>query len=241
VIFDQGRRILSFRDSVGGVIREASVPRGFFNGIIAVPEHRRIILAGRLAGGPPAGTLDLHELDYAGRRIRSFRAAPPSGSLWQAKFAAMWMARVNDNVVTGSLNSRRLRLYNLRTRDERTIDITGGAGWLAPLAWPSDALLERGTTSQTTAERITAWMRTQRLFNAAFPLGEGRILVRAQAYDLEQHPFFYYVVVDTAGRTVAISQATRNQVVSTVADTVFWITTQERAVPRLGSGILRAR
>src|SRR5207248_812031 len=77
---------------------------------------------------------------------------PASG--WEGRFAALFAAQVGPNVVIGSMNSNRLRVYNRHTATSRWFEV--GDGRFPPLTWPSDALLERGATRQTVAELVRA-------------------------------------------------------------------------------------
>jgi hypothetical protein len=237
VIYDRGRGILSFRDSASRVIREVPLAAsGFFTGLVALPAERKLVLSGRAhakSGGDAPG-YDLHEFDFSGRRVSSYAKSPRTRSGWEARFAAVFAAGVDGKLVTGSLNSNRLRFYDRTTGKTRWIDV--GSGWHPPLEWPSDRELRRKDTPESVAERVTAWGHRQRLFNGVFPLDGGRLLVRVQTFTPSGERSFLYAVADTGGRTIAVSHATSALVVNTAADTVFWLERSPGGPVRFGSG-----
>jgi hypothetical protein len=239
VVYDQTRRVLSLRDSSGAFIEDSPLIKGFFNGMVALPEHHRVLLAGMTTSQlGDAKDADLHEFDLAGHRSVSFAKTARLGSKWADRLAALFAIRIGDEVVTGSLNSNRIRLYALSTGRTRWIAIA--PRWYREPEWPSDALLQRTASSQTVAERVTNFIHTQRLMNGAFPLTNGRFLVRFMAFTSPTDKAFYYAIADTSGRTYVVSRATRANVVATRADTVFWVHPGQANDPLLGSGVVDA-
>lgn len=59
--------------------------------------------------------------------------------------------------------------------------------------------------------------------NGVVAIGEGRLLVRFQAWSPSAEPFFYYAVVDATGKMSQITNATRAQVFDAHGDTLYWI------------------
>jgi hypothetical protein len=226
-IFDQGKRVLSIRDARGVAIGETAPLKGFFNGVVALPRERRVLLSGTLFG-PASEESELHEFDYSGRRLASYAERERAASGWEAKFGAVFAAQIGRSTVIGTLSSNRLRVYDRRTHTARWMDVA--PDWYHPLAWPSDRLLVRGASSQSVSRVLANWMRTQRLMNAVFPLSGGRLLVRFVTIISPHDHVYYYALADTMGRTTAVSRATRARMLATRGDTMYW------ALPNGGTG-----
>src|SRR5207237_407336 len=133
--------------------------------------------------------------------------------------AAEFVGQSGEFLVTGTMNSSRLRLLERTSHKEHWIDVA--PGWQR-LDWPSDALLG-WANRQTAAKRMQDWSHQQRLMNGVFTVGGGRLLARFRGYASGGDEIFYYVLTDTAGRTLGISHATRARVVASASDTVFWV------------------
>jgi len=237
VIYDYLRRLISVRDSLGRTLRESPILKGDFNSILAFPEEQRVILAGpTLRAIDGANGMDLHEFDYAGKLRASYAKTvrPPSG--WARRIAAIATARMGSTVIMGAMNSNRLRMYDRRTGTVRWLE--AAPGWYRPIAWPSDAILQHGASRQTAAQILRNWMYTQRLLSGVYPLTHGRLLVRFLAFAPDHSRLFHYAVMDTTGRTFAVSRATRAQVLVVVADTAMWVSGAGSRDAWLGSGVV---
>jgi hypothetical protein len=218
VVYDQRRRVISLRDSLGQLISESPSLRGSFTGLIALPEQHRVVLTGHTFNqNGDTRDVDLHEYDFNGKRLASYAATAKSTSEVEANFGTLVATRIGSDIVTGSLSSNRLRLYDRATKHEKWVAIA--PDWYRPLEFPAHV----AAVQKSPANSAMSWMHTQPFLNGVFALGGGRLLVRFQAFTSLQDKAFYYAVADTSGRTLAISQATRARVVATRADTVFWI------------------
>ncbi len=240
VVYDDKRDVISFRDSLGRAQTEAVIPHGAFGGVVALPDRRRILLPGAFIK-PTAASAghDLHEIDYDGRRTADYGEPRKPASEWERKFNAEFAAvSQGRTIVSGTMNSSSLRLRDLSTAAERWIDVA--PGWWR-LEWPSDALLRRGATRQTVADRIRAWGRQNRLMNGVFPLSDGRLVVRYQAYAPLGTRLFYYVVADTMGRALAITHATHANVLEARGDTLFWLGTNSDGSRSFGVALADSR
>lgn len=220
VVYDARRNLMSFRDSAGDPIRDVRLPHGYFGGFTVLPREQRVLLTGNVMDVVrDVKGADVHEFDFSGNHIRSYGVPPAPHSDWERRFAAEFVGQSGPFLVTGVMNSSRLRLLERTSNKERWIEIA--PGWQR-LDWPSDALLG-WTNRQTAAKRIRDWSHQQRLMTGVFAVGMGRLLTRFRGYTSDGDELFYYVLADTAGRTLGISHATRANVVASVGDSVFWI------------------
>jgi len=237
VVLDQGRRILSFRDSLGQLQKEVNLPPGMYSGMVADRAQHRLIVAGKPFGPRRAAFAgDLHEFDFNGRHIRSYGHLPKPTSDWASRFTAEFAAMYQGEVVTGLMNGSRLRFYDPRRGSERWVTVA--PGW-QHLEWPSDGLLKRTASKSTVAERLTAWERQNVLMNGVFPLGRDRLLVRYQGFPEDGSRFYYYVLADTLGKALAITHATRVTVLGTKDDTIFWVPRPDARPQVLAVGIVK--
>lgn len=236
VVLDAGRRVLSFRDSTGLLLHEATLPDGSFNSIAALPSERRLVLAGRVRGvSEVASNSDLHEFDYNGRLIASYGTNAKPGSVWERAFTTVYATRAGRELVTGMLSSNTIRFVDRETRTERSVRVA--AGWFTPLAWPSDRMLQAGATQQGAAQLVKKWTRQHRMMNGMFALSGDRILARFQAFGPSGDRFFYYALTTSAGRTIAVTQPTRANVLSTNGDTLLWVA-RGKHVEVFGTGVV---
>jgi hypothetical protein len=220
VVYDAKRNLMSFRDSVGDPIRDVRLPQGYYGGFAVFPREQRVLLTGDVH--EPLRDVkgkDVHEFDFSGNHVSSYGTPAAPHSDWERRFGAEFVAQTGPFLVTGVMNSSRLRLLERTSHRERWIDVA--PGWQR-LDWPSDALLG-WANRQVVGRRIQDWSRQQRLMNGVFPVGGGRLLVRFHGYASGGDDLFYYVLTDTAGATLGISHATRANVVASASDTVFWI------------------
>jgi hypothetical protein len=237
VVFDSRRRILSFRDSIGGVLGETPQLKGAFYGVVGLPDEHHVLLAGAMTNSTIAG--DVHELDYAGRRIASYVGGTKPRSLWEMTYSATFVTRIGETTVTGSMRSNELQLYNSATK--RTTSMAVAPDWYAPMDWPSDDVLTARGPGHSSADRIKEFSRTHRMMSGIVPLTGGRFLVRFRAFTSATDNAYYYALGDTTGRTLIVTQATRANVVAARGDTVFWIAPGTAGGTRFGSGVLGTR
>lgn len=222
VVLDDGRRMLSFRDSLGALIREARLPDGSYTSVVPLLAEHRIVVAGRVYYGPDSiRARDLHEFDHDGGYRASYGVRAEARSPWHKAFSAVLVADAGSELAIGTLASNRVRFVDRRRRTERSAAFA--AGWFSVLEFPSDRLLQHGATQQSAAARVSVWTRQHRLLNGMFPLARDRMLVRFQAFDPSGARFFYYALADRTGATSAITRPTRANVLAARGDTLYWI------------------
>lgn len=236
-ILDQRRRRVSIRALDGSLVREMAIKPGSYSGLLVLPEEHRIVISG-LESAPDnstAGT-NVHEYDYDGRALVSYGNIAKPSSKWAQSFGASFLARQGNVLVEGLMNGNRLRTLSRTGEGERWVTVADG--WFRPLAWPPDVgFKERG--QQSAIDAGLQWMHKQRLMNGVFAIGDSRLLVRFQAWSPSAEPFFYYAVIDTTGKTLQISNATRAQVFDTHGDTLYW-TRGTTSPTGVGIGALRS-
>lgn len=240
VVLDDGRHMLSFRDSLGRLIREARLPDGSYTSVVPLRADRRVVVAGRIFYGPDSVRgRDLHEFDFGGRRVASYGTRAEASSPWTKAFSAVLVADAGAELAIGTLASNRLRFIDRRSGAERSTTVA--AGWYSALEFPSDRLLQRGATQQTASQRVTAWTRQHRLLNGVIPLAGDRMLVRFQAFDPSGTRFFYYALTDRTGADVAITRPTRVNILGARGDTLYWIAGAGRGTPSLVTAVVAPR
>lgn len=219
VIYDAKRRLLSFRDGSGRLERETKVEPGNFNDLIAM-QSGTILLAGvPYSPNSPARAHDLHQLDSTGHYQRSISRYDPPASDWQRRFGATFLAHSGPTAILGTMSSRTLRLVNASANTERRIAVA--PSW-RPTDWPPDRQLQR-VADHSAADVLTPWLHHATLMNGVFALPHGKLLARFQSFDPDARRYFSYVVLDTTGRTLAVTHGTRNEVVAAHGDTLDWI------------------
>lgn len=222
VVLDDGRRLLSFRDSTGKVLREAKLPDGSFTSVVPLRAERRLIVAGRIYyGADSVRSRPLHEFDYEGHLIASLGEPSNARTKWERAFAGVMVVASGDSLVMGALASNQLRYMN---RGGATTGVTRvAAGWYRPVEFPAERLLDRGATSRSASQLVTDVTHASRLLNGVFSLGRDRVLVRFQAFDLAGARFFYYVLSNESGSRYVVSRPTRVNVLGARGDTLYWI------------------
>jgi hypothetical protein len=237
VIFDEKRKLLAFRDLNDAILSETPVS-GFLTGLVSIPGEKRVVFAGEIrnAKGDVLGT-DVHEFDENGRKVVSYAKTADVTSDWQFRFRGLVVAVSGTSVATASASSNELRILDRRTGAGRSFALA--AGWLNAPVWPKDSELKNDKDKNAAAERMIKWADSQRLVNGITGLSGGRFLVQVRAQSGGKR-YFHYVLADTAGRTLAISQATTASIVTSVADTVYWIKKDGTGRTTLGSGVVRA-
>ncbi len=237
VVLDDGRRMLSFRDSLGALIREVRLPDGSYTSLVPLLAEHRLVVAGRVYYGPDSiRGRDLHEFDHNGRHRASYGQRADVSSPWEKAFSAVLVADARSELVIGTLASNQVRFVDRRRRTERSATVA--AGWFSALEFPSDRLLQHGATQQSASARVSAWTRQHRLLNGVFPLAGNRMLVRFQAFDPSGARFYYYALADHTGATDAITRPTRANVLAARGDTLYWIAREGRSGAALVSAVL---
>jgi hypothetical protein len=239
VIYDARRRLISIHDSSGAVLSEARIDPGFYNGLVVLADSTVILTGRAYSGSADVRQAQVHQFSFSGKRLRSFGKLVEPASAWDAKFTAVFASADSSRLLTSSMNSNTVTAYDLRSMRSRAFRV--GRGWYSDLLYPSDRLLGAGVSPQSTVDRVAAWMHRQRMMNGVYALGRDRVLARFQAFDPDGGKFFYYVLADTLGRTLAVSRPTRVHVIMTRADTAFWVTPRAGGAASLGFGVLTDR
>lgn len=239
VVLDAGRRVLSLRDSLGLVLREAALPEGSYTSIVPIPGERRVIVAGRVFYGPDSiRQRDLHEFDLDGRYVTSFGTKADATSLWARAFSTVVVAGTGRQLASATMSTNKVRLLDRRGGGERWMRVA--PTWYVVPEFPHDRVLSYRTTQQTASSRVTAWTRQQRLLNGLFPLTGGRMVARFQAFDPSGKQFYYYAFTDNAGATWAVSRPTRVNVLEARGDTLSWIETSPHGRSTVVTGVVNA-
>lgn len=236
-VLDQRRRRVSIRAIDGSLVREMAIKPGSYSGLLVLPEEHRIVISGP-ESAPDNSTAgkNLHEYDYDGRALASYGDITKPSSKWAQSFGASFLTRQGNVLVEGFMNGNRLRTLSRTGEDENWVTVADG--WFRPLVWPPDVGFKE-RDQQSAIDAGLQWMHKQRLMNGVFAIGDGRLLVRFQAWSPSAEPFFYYAVVDGTGKTLQISSATRAQVFDAHGDTLYW--TRGTTSPTvLGIGSLRS-
>jgi hypothetical protein len=235
VIFDSRRNLFSLRDSLGQAKTERPVPAGFYNGLVAIPEDRRILLTGRMyQGAAQAVKSEIHEFSIDGELVASYGNGPSPRSEWESQFMAVFAAPWNGRLFAGSINSNVVRQYDRIAHKVQSFRV--GKGWFRAFTYPSDAILHMNDSARM--QRMTSWMHAQKMMNGVFALSHGRVIGRFQSFDGSGNRFYYYAVGDTLGQLYGVTDSTRAIVFMTKGDTVFWLRPQRDSAAILEEGFL---
>ncbi len=202
-VLDRARRIVSIWDTTGTLEREWPV-LGTATAIDLVPGADRLIVAGKLSPTRVKsyeGLPGIHEFDLDGNELASYRNFPPMPHPWQVIFSALFATAVGPYVVSGTMNSNELHLYNRGTGEERWVTIAGP--WYTPLDWPDPDYVPAGMNR---VQWVGKWAKMQKLAVKLVTLDPGHYVTRFQTYD-DDNLVFYYVVADIAGRELATSDS----------------------------------
>ena len=234
-VLDNGRQLISFRDSLGEVRSEVRTPSLSWAMLALLPERRLVV------PGPNVSPRDyfrktpaLHVLDFQGHVERSLGKAIRPRSYWEESYSTVLLTHLGDQLLVGSMNSNRVRIVDPHSAYERWLAVA--EGWYKEPSWPQDG--PRGEGPQSTIQRMRVWARQQCMTNGLFSLGTSRFLTRFLAFDSTGARTYFYAVTDTAGRTLAITKATTAFVLTTVGDTAIWIAKTQDGKLSLGSGIV---
>ena len=232
LVLDAGRQIIARFDSHDQLQGEFRVS-GSWNGLAVFPGDSQIVLAGTVSDpSSDQVRMRLHAFDLSGRPEGSFREAIRARRKWEATFGTVFVSAVGRLVVSGTYNTNVIQLYDRVAR--RTRNVTVAPEWYRPIAWPDD---DDNSATETKVQQINAWVRKQCLLSAVFGLGDEHVLVRFNAFDPSGGHEYFYAVVDTAGQTIAVAGPTSAQVLSTDADTAFWVARRSRDTLSFGYGI----
>lgn len=237
VVYDDGRRRLTFRDSLGVLRSEVTVPEGSFSGLISEPLLGHITLAGTVyyAKGETRSSY-LHQLDSLGHLVRSFGQRESDMSLWKTAFSTPFAQQLGDQIAFGSMGSNVLTYYNGRTGTTHAFDVA--TGWYERPVYPSDRMLTRGASKQSASDQVRKFAIQHRMMSGVFLLNNGRVLARFQGFDHAMHRFFYYALVDRAGHTRSITLPTRAHVLATRGDSVYWVSGGRDTPLHFGRGLI---
>jgi hypothetical protein len=220
IIYDARRNVASFRSATGELVRDVSLPRGYYGGFAVLPAERKLLLSGQLENGnESAKGHDVHEFDFDGNYVRSFGEPAKAKSDWALRFSAVNLATSPTTIVSGAMNASRLRLLDRASERQTWIEVA--PGWNR-IEWPNDRMLG-GADRSVIARRVRDFGRTHRLMTGVFILGEGRLLARFRSFDKDGYESYNYVVTDRSGKTLAITGPTPMRVISASSDTVSWV------------------
>jgi len=232
VVLDESREVLSVWDSTDHLVRETTV-LGWWTGLAAISSEHRYILAGVLDIG---GMARIHEFNYSGQLVSSYRKARRKMSPWEASFSAPFLALQGDLVVSGSFNTNQIFVHHRTSGTDRPINVA--QGWFIPPEWPNDM---NTTPSATKVQRATAWLHHQVLLSKLIPLSSPLFLARFDGYRPTGERLYYYALVDTLGRTIALSSATAAEILRVESDTAFWLARDSAGAFALAHGVLAPR
>lgn len=231
-VLDHRRRIVSIRSTTSSNVRELAID-GAWNGIAPSPRPRHFVLAGTPGSYANNPSLSLHEFDLEGRQTAACGARTKARSEVEASFSTPFLGRFGNDIMMGTYSSNRVQICHLETAREHHVDVA--PGWYRPIVWPAHL---RGPG--TGIELVSTWARHQRLMIGVFSLRAGQFTAQFQVPDNDGVHRYAYVVADTLGRTLAISEPTDRQVLESHADTVYWIARPPSVPAHLGVSVRAA-
>lgn len=221
-VLDETRRVVSIRDSTGRTISEWYVGGSKLYSVGSIEGNQGIVLTGRLntAASSPDGSvreLGVHEYDFAGSLVASYRPVPESKHPWEESFSGAILASLGNIVVSGAYNSNRIHNYERSSGREWWTDI--GGSWYKPLEWPDDNKLSKVSK----VVQVTSWAKQQTLLTRLYPIDQAHYLAQFQAYDSDDNRVFHYLLADVSGKTLAITKATSLKILHVIAGVPYGI------------------
>ncbi len=228
-ILDQGRRLVSFRDSQGGVLREVDLPQGMFNGLVVNERDGTTYLTGRSTA---ALDKQVHQLGADGGVSRSFLQMPADNDVLQQRYGVPFGALIGDLLAVGSMASPTVHLVNGRGENVRDI--------LLPTHWYRAPVWDVKASASGAATDMREWLRKQRLVNGLFGLPGGFLFVRVRDFSTPGDGLYAYALFDSTGSTRLITAPTDRHVVATHGDTIVWTGGASGGTQSVSWGLLSA-
>jgi hypothetical protein len=104
---------------------------------------------------------------------------------------------LDDVVVSAVYTSNEIHQYDLRTGKSWTSEI--GGAWYRPIRWPTKAM---------TRVELRSWREQQTFLTKLLPIDSTKYVARFESWDEVGDRQYQYVIADTYGVTIAISEYT---------------------------------
>ena len=199
-------------------VRERSIvlPRGFWSGVVWDRTAHHAVVTGVALDGPKTASdgRSIHEFDDHGTEVGAHREIARIEHRLQASFNMPFAAIDGSNVLSGSSLSNEVLIFDRSSATERVVRVADD--WFRPIDW---SLPRKTVPAKTVAEPTLEWLASQTMLTAIIPLSRGRFIARftQHAPDRER---YVYALVDSVGRTRAVTQPTPVRLSSASGDTV---------------------
>jgi hypothetical protein len=135
-------------------------------------------------------------------------------------------------LLSGSSLSNEVLVFDRSSAIERVVRVADN--WFQPIDW---VLPRQSTPPKTVAEPMRQWLASQTMLTAILPLSHGCFVARFTQH-ASQRERYVYALVDSAGRTRALTQATTVRLSSASGDTVSGIDVGEDGRARISVGVV---
>jgi hypothetical protein len=218
-ILDGKRRSVDVVTPKGSRVRSIALPRGAWSSIAWDVSRRHALVTGLVLDGPKSANdgRSIHEFDERGIEVGAHREIAPVRHRLQASFNMPFLALNGSIVLSGSNLSNEVLVFDRSSAAERVVVVAND--WFQPIDW----VLPRLTTpAKSVAEPTLKWLASQTMLTAVIPLSNGRFVARFTQHSSDRERYVY-AVVDSVGRTRALTRATTVKLSSASGDTVSGI------------------
>jgi len=216
LILDPKRSAVDVVARTGGRERSLVLPRGFWSGVVWDRKTRHAIVTGVELDAPKTASdgRSIHEFDERGTEVGAHREIAPIEHRLQASFNMPFAAIDGPRVLSGSSLSNEVLIFDRSSATERVVRVADD--WFRPIDW---SLPRQTVRAKTVAEPTLKWLASQTMLTAIIPLSHARFIARftQHAPDRER---YVYALVDSVGRTRAVTQPTPVRLSSVSGDTL---------------------
>jgi hypothetical protein len=231
-VLDRARMVLSFFGPERDYQTSWFVPAITPGGVFTVPDPDLLLVPAKRTtpdSDPElASSHGMHLFTLDGHPAHSFRALPEFRVKGEESFSTLMTAVVGATVISSPMSRNELHHHHLRTGREWTVEI-GSSIYRAP-KWPKE--------QPRSIEEVFRWADEQMWVMGIVPLDSAHYAVKFTTYP-EKKTVNRYVIADTAGRTLAVTDTTRFDLKTVHDGTVYGVRWDDDGNVELGAFAFR--
>ena len=235
IVLDRSHSALDLVSERGTRLRHIALPRGLWSGVAWDSVRRRALVTGVKLDGPTGGSdgRSIHEFDERGAEVAAYREMAPIAHRLQASFNMPFAAIDGSVILMGSSLSNEVSLFDSASARVRIVRVADD--WFTPINWE----LARPTAPpKTIAEPTLNWLSQQTMLTAVIPVTHGRFIARFTQHGRDRERYLY-ALVDSLGRTRALTAPTTVKLAGAVGDTISGLDVSEDRTANIFVGVLR--
>lgn len=233
-LLDRSHSTVDLVTDRGKRVWQITLPRGLWSTIAWDSAHARVLVTGVEVGASQSRSdgRSIHEFDQRGVEVASYRELAPVTHRLQASFNLPFAAIDGSIVLSGSSLSNEVSVFDRASARERFVLVADE--WFTPINWE---LPRQSTAATTVAEPTLSWLARQTMLTAAIPLAHGRFIARFTQHGRDRERYLY-ALVDSLGRTRALTVPTTVKLGGAVRDTVSGLDFSDDGKAKIFVGVL---